>query len=90
MEFDKINGMKVQELKFFLRLRGLKVSGRKCKLVAGVFAASENDVKLIKTAEQVEEQLREEYVSRLFIGDRYRVSKTSIYVKKHYQGTKTT
>ena len=34
------------------------MSGRKCELVGGVlFAASENDVKLIKTAEQVDEQL---------------------------------
>jgi len=31
MEFDMVNKMKVQELKYFLRVRGLKVSERKCE-----------------------------------------------------------
>lgn len=64
-----ISKMKVEELKKYLRMRGLKVSGRKCELVARVFSASENNVKLVKTAAQVEEQLNEEYVSKLLVED---------------------
>ena len=37
MEFDMINEMKVDELKKYLRLRGLEISGRKVELVARVF-----------------------------------------------------
>ena len=37
-----------------LRLRDLKVSGKKAELVARVFAASENHVPVKKTAEEVE------------------------------------
>ena len=40
-----INEMKVDELKKCLRLRGLKISGRKVELVARVFSAHENNVK---------------------------------------------
>ena len=34
MDFDMVNGMKVEELKDFLRLRGLKINGKKAELVA--------------------------------------------------------
>ena len=44
MEFELANKMKVEELKTYSGLRGLKVSGRKVELVATVFAASENNV----------------------------------------------
>ena len=50
--------MKVDELKMFLRLGDLKVSGKKAELVATVFAASQNNVPLKKTAEEVESDLR--------------------------------
>ena len=40
MDFDLISKMKAEELKTFLRLRGLKVSGKKEELVARVFAAA--------------------------------------------------
>ena len=41
--------MKVEELKNFLRLHGLKVSGRKEELVARVFVAIENNVQIVQT-----------------------------------------
>ena len=53
--------MKIEELKNFLRLRGLKVTGKKEILVAGAFCAIENNVTLVKTAQEVEAQLKEEY-----------------------------
>jgi len=62
--------MKVEELKTFLRLRGLRVSGKKSILVARAFSAVENNTQIIKTAEEVEETLSEEYNDKLNIGDR--------------------
>ena len=53
--------MKIEELKNFLRLRGLKVTGKKEILVAGAFCAIGNNVTLVKTAQEVEAQLKEEY-----------------------------
>ena len=53
MEFDTISKWKIQELKSFLRLRGLNVSGHKEELIARVFVAHENNVPLIKSAEEV-------------------------------------
>lgn len=42
---DLFNGMKIDELKvFFLRLRGLKVSGKKAVLVARPFSTYEFNV----------------------------------------------
>ena len=52
--------MKVQELKIYLRMRSLKVSSRKEELVARVFAASENNVQPIKTAQEVEMEVQNE------------------------------
>ena len=46
--------MSLEELQNYLRIRGLKVNGRKNELVASVFAASENSVKPIKTTVDVE------------------------------------
>ena len=62
-----VNGMKVEELKKYLRLRGLRVSGRKAELVARVFAAYENNVRPIKTATEVETELHDEYHRKLVI-----------------------
>lgn len=54
--------MKVPELK--TKLRGLKVSGKKCELIARVFfSAVENKVQVVKTAEE----LSREYKSKLII-----------------------
>ena len=65
MEFDLVSGMRVEELKSYLRLRGLKLSGRKAEIVARVFAASENNIRLIKTAAEVEVELCKEYQNKL-------------------------
>ena len=62
-----LNGMKVEELKKYLRLRGLRISGRKAELVARVFAAYENNVQPIKTATEVEIELQDEYLRKLVI-----------------------
>ena len=69
MDYDLISSMKVEELKYFLKLRGLKVSGRKVELVARVFAASENNVPLVKTAIEIEQDLKLEYQNKLLISD---------------------
>eukprot|EP00795_Rhopilema_esculentum_P010036 gene10036-biopygen12701 len=49
--------------------RGLKVSGRKEELVARVFAAAENDVKPIETAEEIEQEMQDEYMRKLVFKD---------------------
>ena len=69
MDFELVNKMKVEELKTYLRLRGLKVSGRKVELVARVFAASENNVQPLKTAEEVEAEIADEYKAKLSLKD---------------------
>ena len=69
MDFEMVNNMKVKVLKNYLRLRGLKVSGRKPELVARVFAAMENNVKPIKSAEEVEQEIRSDYQKKLILKD---------------------
>ena len=49
MDFDLISRMNVDELKKYLRLRALKVSGRKEDLVSCVFSAVESNVQAVKT-----------------------------------------
>ena len=58
MEYNMISKMKVEELKNYLKLRGLKLNGKKEELVARVFAAIENNVLPIKTAVEVEADLK--------------------------------
>ena len=53
--------MKVYDLKMYLRLRDLKVTGKKGELVARDFSAIENHVPVKKTAEEVESDLRNDY-----------------------------
>ena len=48
----------MEELKNYLKIRGLKVTGRMKELVARVFNAQENDVKPWKTAVEVEAVLK--------------------------------
>ena len=67
MDLDRISKMKVEELKDFLRLRGLKVSGKKEELVARVFVAAENDVPILKTAVEVQAEIAEDYDSKLLV-----------------------
>ena len=57
MDYDMFNKMKVEELKSYLRLRGLRVTGKKAILVARSFCAYENNVAVVKTAEEVEAEL---------------------------------
>ena len=52
--------MSLEELKNYLRIRGLRVNGINTELVARPFAASENNVKPIKTAGEVEADLKTE------------------------------
>ena len=65
MDYDLISKMSLEKLKIYLRIRGLKVNGRKNELVVRVFASSENGVKSIKTAVKVEADLKTEYLSKL-------------------------
>lgn len=53
MDFDMVAKMKVEELKVFLRLRNLKITGKKEELVARVFAAIENKVQPVKGAAEI-------------------------------------
>ena len=71
MDSDLLSKMKVEELKNFLRLRGLKVSGKKEELVARAFVAIENNVQVVQTAEEVEAALGKQYSSKLniFVSD---------------------
>ena len=43
MEYEMVSKMKVDELKMYLRLRGLKVTGIKAEFVVRVFVASETN-----------------------------------------------
>ena len=67
MDLDMLSKMKVDELKNFLRLRGLKVSGRKEELVARAFVAIENNVQIVQTAEEVEAVIRKQYLAKLTV-----------------------
>ena len=57
-------------LRDFLRLRGLKLSGNKDELVARVFVAIENGVQIVKTAEEVQLEIANEYRAKLIIDDK--------------------
>eukprot|EP00795_Rhopilema_esculentum_P017920 gene17920-biopygen737 len=60
--------MKVNELKDFLHLRGLTTSGRKAELIARVFVAAENNVPVVKSAEEVPMEINSEYKEKLNVG----------------------
>ena len=59
--------MTVAELKSYLRLRDLKMTGK--KYVAGVFAAIANKLPIKKTAEEVESQHLDEYQAKLLLDE---------------------
>ena len=86
MEFDMINEMEVDELKKYLRLRGLKISGRKAELVARVFAAHENNVQPVKTAAEIEIELSQEYQAKLLQVDYVVPDPYHHSLKKRYCG----
>ena len=54
MDYEMIEKLNIEELKSYLKIRGLKVTWRKKELVNRVFNAQENDVKPVKTAVEVE------------------------------------
>ena len=69
MDFEIISSLTVEELKYYLEVHGLKSSGRKVELVARVFAASENNVPLVQSAVEIEQELQQEYSNKLIIDD---------------------
>ena len=68
-DYNMLSQMKVPELKSFLRLRGLKVGGKKIELVSRAFNAVENKLPILKTAEEIEGQIYEEYKTKLTYGE---------------------
>ena len=50
MDYELLEKMKVEELTNYLKMRGLKATGRKKELVAWVFAASKNGVQPVKNS----------------------------------------
>ncbi|XP_065069462.1 uncharacterized protein LOC135694584 [Rhopilema esculentum] len=67
MDLARISGLKVEELKDFLRLCGLRVTVKKEELVARVFVAVENNVPVQKSADAVQREIAEEYAAKLFV-----------------------
>ena len=62
MDYELLEKMKVEELKNYLKLRGLKVTGiKKKELIARVFAASENGVQPVKAAVEIESHFITDY-----------------------------
>ena len=70
MDYDLVAKMHVNELKNYLKICGLKISGNKNKLVARVFSAMENNVMSVKTAVEVEEDLKKGYEKKLRVDGR--------------------
>ena len=70
MYYDLVAKMHVNELKNYLKVRGLKISSNKNELVARVFSAMENNFMPVKTTVEVEEDLKKEYEKKLRIDDR--------------------
>ena len=67
---DLVNKMHVNQLKNYQNVRGLKISGNKNQLVARVFSAIKNNVIVVKTAVEVEEDLEKEYEIKLRVDNR--------------------
>ena len=69
MDYDLVAKMHVNEMKNYLKVRGLKISGNKNELVARVFCAMENNFVPVETAAEVEEDLKKEYEKKLRVDD---------------------
>ena len=69
MDYELLENMKVEELKNYLKIGGLKVTGTKKELVAQVFATSEDGVQPVKTAVVIESDLITKYKNKLKIDD---------------------
>ena len=79
MDFELLEKMKVEGLKNYMKIRGLKVTGTKKELVARVFAASENGVQPVKTAVELESDLITHYKNKVKIdyfpiSDQFKIS----------------
>ena len=59
------NKMKAEELKNYIRLRGLKVARKKAVLVTRAFSVFGKNVAVIKNAEEVEAELKQENDDKL-------------------------
>ena len=76
--YDLVAKMHVNELKYYLKVPGLKISSNKNELVARLyflfiffFFAMESNVMQVKTAVEVEENLKKEYENeKLRVDDR--------------------
>ena len=66
-----VEKMTVAELKSYLSLRDLKMTGKKSELVTRVFAAIENKLPIKRTAEEVEFQLLDEYQAKLLLDETF-------------------
>ena len=69
MDYELLKKMKVEELKNYLKIRGLKVHGTKKELVGRVFAASKNEVQFVKTVVEIESDVTTDYKNKLKIDD---------------------
>lgn len=67
MDYGFISNMGLEEVKNYIRIRESKVNRRKNKLVAKVFAASENQSKLLCMLKLI---LKNEYLAKLKIKNR--------------------
>ena len=67
MDYELLEKMKVEELKNYLKIRGLKVTRTKEELVGPVFAASENWVQPVKTVTEIDSDLITDYKNKLKI-----------------------
>lgn len=64
-----VASMNVEELKHYLRVRNLRLTGRKQELVARVFSAMENGVEPVKSAVEIDAELKAEYLNKLKLDD---------------------
>ena len=70
MDYDMVKQYESRriEVLFYVSV-GLKISRKKAVLVARVFSAMENNVMPIKTAEEVENEISQEYQNKLKLND---------------------
>ena len=69
MDYDLVAKMHVNELKNYLKVCKLKISGNKNELVSCAFSTAENVVP-VKTAVEVEKDLKRKYERKLKEDDR--------------------
>ena len=58
MDYDLVVKVHVNELRNYLKVRGLKLSGNKNELFARFFSTMENNIMPVKTTVEVEEDLK--------------------------------